>query len=283
MKYVLVTGASSGIGYASVQFLLDKGYYLFGSVRKKEDAERLKQAFPTNFTPLVFDVTQSEEIATAFQQINEIVGTDGLSALVNNAGIAVAGPLEYIPMEKIRYQFEVNVLGLMEVTKTFLPLLGARENHQGAAGKIINISSVSGIFTSPFAGLYCASKFAVESFSDALRRELFIHGIDVVVIQPGPIKTPIWEKTQASTNLYQDTPYAPILKALAPRLRRSEKEALEVEAVAKRVYDALSLKRPKTRYIVAKNAFFLRHIIKLIPDRLLDRLVINGLKKWMDN
>lgn len=281
MNFVLLTGASTGIGYASANYLINKGYFVFGSVRNEADADRLEQDFPENFKALVFDVRDEAAIDAARRVVEEHLEGRKLAGLINNAGIAIAGPLAHIPMEKIKLQFDVNVIGLMAVTKAFLPLLGAQKPVLSKPGKIINISSVSGINTTPIAGLYCASKFAVESFSDALRRELFIYGIDVIVLQPGPIKSEIWEKTRAVKEDYLDTDYGPIMEGLSLRINESEARAMPAEAVAKRVFDALRLKRPKTRYIIAKNAWLLKFVANFLPDRWVDQVVFMSLKKYI--
>ena len=281
MEYVLVTGASTGIGYAIAQLLIDKGYFVFGSVRKEEDADRLKQDFGSKqFEALLFDVRDSAAIQQAVTIVEAELNGQSLSGLINNAGIGVIGPLAHIPMEDIRLQFDVNVIGLLDVTKAFLPLLGARMPVLEKPGKIINVSSVAGINTTPIAGLYSASKFAVESISDALRRELFLYGIDVIVLQPGPIKTPIWDKTRAVQDAYLDTDYGPILKGLSLRLEESAAKAMDPMAVAQRAYQALQLKRPKTRYIIAKNAWMLKLMSKFVPDRVVDRIIFRTLKKF---
>ena len=280
MDHVLITGASTGIGYASVKYLLEQGYFVFGSVRSEEDAKRLEAEFGTFFQALCFDVTDEAAVHRAKEQLVAQLGGRGLAGLVNNAGIAIAGPLAHIPMEQIKWQFDVNVIGLIQVTKAFLPLLGTDKSLSEKPGRIINISSVSGINTTPIAGLYSASKFAVESLSDALRRELFIYDIDVIVLQPGPIKTPIWEKTKAGKDDYADTDYAAIMAGLAKRLAESEAKAMETEAVAKRVHDALRLRKPKTRYIIARNGWILPLVAKFLPDRVVDRIIFRTLAKY---
>ena len=179
-KYVVVTGTSTGIGHASAAELIAHGYHVFGSVRNEADGERLQAELGPAFAPLVFDVTDSDAVYSAAEAVEDVLGDDNLVGLVNNAGIAVAGPLMDIEMDKVRHQFEVNVLGVLTVTQAFLPLLGACEDASEPPGRIVNISSVSGHTAYPFLGPYCASKHALEAFSDSLRRELLLYGVDVI-------------------------------------------------------------------------------------------------------
>ena len=193
-RYALITGVSTGIGYESLKALIGKGYYVYGSVRTQGDADRLKEEFAQGFTPLIFDVTDQEGVDRAVTQVTADIGDKGLSCLVNNSGIAIAGPLQHQSIGDFENQFQVNVIGLMKVTQAFLPLLGVRENHPVQAGRIINISSEAGKFAQPFAGAYVGSKHAVEGLSHSLRRELLIYGIKVIIVGPGAVKTPIWHK-----------------------------------------------------------------------------------------
>ncbi len=280
MKNVLITGVSSGIGYASVQYLLKQGYKVFGSVRKEADAKRLSKTFDTNFHPLVFDVCDDQAIQHALQKVKSTIGDQGLAGLVNNAGIAVNGPLQHIPIEKIAHQFDVNCLGLIRVTQAFLPFLGASKNSSLPPGKIINISSVAGRFANPFMAPYCASKHAVEAISDSLRRELLIYGIDVVVIQPGPIKSDIWEKVQATKDDYMDTDYAPLLAQIGNMVSQAEKKALPAVTIAKRIHHILTAKRTKTRYIIAHNKLSFSLMQKLVPDRVIDFFLKKEIQKF---
>ncbi len=190
MKAILITGVSSGIGYGAAKEFASHGYQVFGSVRKQEDAKRLKAELGSNFMPLFFDVTDSKALRHAAQQVQSIVGNRGLTGLINNAGIATSGPLIHQPLDEIRWQFEVNVIGLIAVTQAFLPLLKARRSPASKTSRIINISSVGGKIASPFIGAYAGSKYAIEGMSHSLRRELQLHDIDVIIIGPGAVKTP---------------------------------------------------------------------------------------------
>ena len=194
MEYVLVTGVSTGIGFDIVRYLINRGYHVLGSVRKEADIIKLNAAFPDNYTCLQFDVTKKEEIIAALPIVKKALNGQALAGLVNNAGLASGGPLQLMDDDKFRYQMEVNLFGVRNVTNVFLPLLGAYKGFTGKSGKIIMISSISGIFNTPFNGAYCVSKHAVESMAEVYRRELMLYGIDVVSIQPGPIQSDLWDK-----------------------------------------------------------------------------------------
>ncbi len=278
MKNVFITGASTGIGYDAVRELVAHGYRVFGSVRKTADAERLQLTFGELFTPLVFDVTDSEGVKTAVSTLQQHIGRAGLTALVNNAGIAVPGPIKHLPIAQFRHQFEVNLFGLLDVTQACLPLLGAVKNASHPPGRIINISSVSGRITYPFMASYAASKHALEALSDALRRELLIYGVDVVVIEPGSVKTPIWDKAeQLDVSLYDQTDYAPILAAMQKLFVRQGQAGLPVELVSRTIREAIEAKRPKTRYVLARKYLSGWLIPRLLPDRWLDRIMAKRL------
>ena len=195
MKQVVITGVSTGIGHASAKTLIEGGFRVFGSVRNRADADRLQQEFGEMFVPLLFDVTDEAAVQGEAAKVGEQLGTETLDGLVNNAGIEVAGPLPYLPTDQFRHQLEVNLVGPFIVTKAFLPLLGADPARNGKPGRVVNISSVSGKIAGPFSGAYAASKFGLEGFSESLRRELFLFGIDVIIIGPGAVVTPIWQKS----------------------------------------------------------------------------------------
>lgn len=280
MQYVLITGASTGIGYTSVKYLLDEGFFVFGSVRKMSDAEKLEKDFGKNFKALIFDVIDETAIKNAVPIVEKIVGENGLIGLVNNAGIAVSGPMQAVTTEQLRYQLDVNVLGVHRVTNSFLHLLGATENCNHEPGRIIQISSVNGILSPPFTGPYAASKFALEAISDALRREMVLFGVKVIVIQPGPIKTPIWEKALSNKEAdYADTPYARILSKRAKSLKKIEADAIPAEEVAKLIYKSIVLKNPKTRYLVAKKSWQFK-LFSMLPDKWMDNATTKAMKKY---
>src|SRR5690606_7879549 len=190
MKHILITGISSGIGYAAARDLISHGYHVFGSVRREEDAQRLRDELGPGVTPLLFDVTDHSAIESAVAQMTEALNGQNLTALVNNAGITTPGPLLHMSLHEFRQQFEVNLFGLLDVTQQVAPLLGARPDAPQLPGRIINIGSVSGKVAYPCMGAYAASKHALEALSDALRRELMLYGVDVILIEPGTVNTP---------------------------------------------------------------------------------------------
>ena len=271
MKYAVITGASTGIGFASASMFVENGFHVYGSVRSEEDADRLRKSLGPMFSPLLFDVTDHEAIQEASREVANTMGSTGhLAALVNNAGIAVNGPLEHLPIDRIRQQFEVNITGLMGVTQAFLPLLKPRDGRP--SGRIINIGSISGIIASPFTGAYAASKHALEGLTDALRRELLVYDIPVVLIQPGPIRTEIWHKARESENPWIDTAYGPILKNRDRVIDRTEESALPVERVASVVYQSAVARKPRLRYLIDRSPWRIR-MAQLMPASWIDRMV----------
>ena len=199
MKTILITGVSTGIGKSCAKLLSSNNYKVFGTVRNNKDAEKLKKELGEFFYPIIMDVTNEESIYSAKKTIEENIPNKQLDILINNAGIALGGPIKYIDVDMFRKQFEVNLFGVVAVTNAFLELLGATKenNHQG---KIIMISSISGKRSYPFCSPYVASKHALEGFSDCIRKELMLYGVDVVLIEPGPVKTAIWDKAPPPDN-----------------------------------------------------------------------------------
>ncbi len=271
-KVVVVTGTSTGIGLATVKTLAQAGYTVFGTVRKTADGEQFADL--PNATPLLMDVTDYDSIQAAAELVRAKLPPDvGMVGLVNNAGIAVSGPLQYVPLEAVRTQFEVNVLGLLAVTQAFLPLL----QNGTSPGRIINISSIAGRVTSPFLGVYSASKYAVEALSDALRRELMPFRVKVVIVEPGPIATPIWRKDTAGTiNRYSETPYGPLVKRIGRYFVKQGATGLPAATVGNLILSILQNPNPKTRYLITpdKLSFWLG---RLMPDKWLDRMVFKQL------
>src|SRR5215510_4870930 len=194
MKSVVITGVSTGIGWGTTKVLIQKGFRVFGSVRKTQDAERLSKEFGANFIPLIFDVTDEAAVQAGARQVQEQLNGETLFGLVNNAGIAVPAPLIHQSTDDFRHQLEVNLVSVLIVTKAFVPLLGSDRSLTGNPGRIINMSSVGGKRGGPFLGAYVTSKHGLEGFSETLRRELMLYGIDVIIIGPGAIATPIWDK-----------------------------------------------------------------------------------------
>lgn len=273
MKTILITGVSSGIGFETVRFLIDKGYYIFGSVRKADDKVKLESDFPRNFTCLKFDVARKEEVVAAFDQVKSILNGKPLFGLVNNAGLSVGGPMNLLDDEKFRQQMEVNLFGVRNVTNVFLPLLGATKGYKGQPGKIINNSSLAGVFNTPFNGAYCVSKHAVESLGEIYRRELMLYGIDVVSIQSGPIESQIWTKNIGIFDEFADSDYSEMLKKAETIMENAQKDALPAVVISKLIYKILNSKNPNTSYIVNKNKLLTTILVKYLPSRFVDRLL----------
>ena len=274
MKFILVTGSSTGIGYSAVKHLIDSGYCVFGSVRKEEDASRLQLDFGDKFTPLIFDVTNEEEISRSVDIVKTKLGSKGkLVSIVNNSGIALGGPIQYLPTDVYRKQFEVNLFGVVNVTRAYLKLLGA---HKGSShqGRVVMISSVSGKRSYPFVSPYTASKHALEAFSDSLRREMMLYGVKVVIIEPGPIKTPIWDKTPSvEDNPFLGTDYESALrKFYGQMVTKGKHEGLPVDRVGKLIEKVITIKNPKTRYVITGRKWLDFILPGILPDRMLDRL-----------
>jgi NAD(P)-dependent dehydrogenase (short-subunit alcohol dehydrogenase family) len=265
---VLVTGASSGIGEATALHLKELGFDALAAVRKDEDAERLALS---GLRTVRIDVTDSDSIAAS----RAALGDGPLAGLVNNAGIAVAAPLEFLPIDQFRHQLEVNLVGQLAVTQTFLPALRA------GRGRIVNVSSIGGRVALPILGAYHASKFALEAVSDTLRRELLSQGVDVVVIEPGGVKTPIWRKgDELGTKLFADTPpeaarlYGRMIEVVRKRSTKIATETgIEPREVAEAIGHALTAKRPRARYLVGRDAQMRAPVAAVLPARLMDRLV----------
>jgi len=275
VKSIVVTGVSSGIGYGTAKEFAEHGYRVFGSVRKEEDAGRLKAELGTSFTPLLFDVTNREAVLRAAVQVEETVGGAGLTGLINNAGTALAGPLMHQPLDEVRQQFEVNVFGLISVTQAFLPLLGAKKAPAHKPGRIVNISSVSGKVAEPFLSAYVGTKHAVEGISDSLRRELLLYGIDVIVIRPGAVKTAIWEKGAAPviSGGYAQTDYAGPLGRFQGYAERLASNGYSPETFGGFVRKVFEAKRPRIRYAIVPGRFTDWTVPTSLPGRWLDRLI----------
>ncbi len=269
---VVVTGVSTGIGWGAVKVLTARGFHVFGSVRQSADAERLKTEFGDAFTPLLFDVTDEAAVRESAQQVAAALDGATLAGLVNNAGIAVAGPLLYLPVEEWRQQLEVNLTGVVIATQAFAPLLGAGETRQGRPGRIVNISSVGGRNANPFMAPYCTSKFGLEGLSESLRRELLPFGVDVVVVAPGAVATPIWAKAdETDTRRYAGTVYAPALERLRQYMLTIGKSGLPPEAIGEAIHTALTAARPKVRYVVSPSPVQVL-MTEILPKRTLDRI-----------
>jgi NAD(P)-dependent dehydrogenase (short-subunit alcohol dehydrogenase family) len=272
---VLVTGASSGIGEATASHLASLGFRVFAGVRKDEDAERLRE----HATPVKLDVVDEQTIASARRKV-DAAAPDGLAGLVNNAGVSVSGPVEFIPLEELRRQLEVNVVGQVAVTQAFLPAI------RKARGRIVNVSSVGGRVALPLMAPYNASKFALEAVSDSLRREVRQFGIHVAVVEPGAIRTRIWEKgTAAADDLMEKVPeeaeelYGELVRALRAQADQAAERGLEPIEVARVIEQALTAKRPRTRYMVGRDAKLRARLADVLPDRTFDALIHRTLSR----
>jgi NAD(P)-dependent dehydrogenase (short-subunit alcohol dehydrogenase family) len=266
-RSVLVTGASTGIGEVIARRLDARGWRVFAGVRADADAARLREGATPALTPVTLDVADPGQVAAAAARVREAAG-GRLDGLVNNAGIAVGGPLEFVPLDAVRRQFEVNVVGLLAVTQAALPLL--RE----ARGRIVNIGSIAGRATAPLVGPYGASKHAVEAFTDALRLELHDAGIEVSVVEPGAVRTPIWRKgLEAHARARETLPpralalYGERLDLFAKLLAMNDRRGVDPGLVADAVVHALEARRPRTRYLVGTDARIRAAMRWLLPDR----------------
>jgi NAD(P)-dependent dehydrogenase (short-subunit alcohol dehydrogenase family) len=276
MRAVVITGASSGIGEACARRLAGAGFQVFAGVRNEADGERLRG---NGIEPLRIDVTDADSIAAAARQVAEAVGSAGLAGLVNNAGIAMPGPIEHQPIEDFRRQIEVNLVGQVAVTQAFLPLLRI------AKGRIVNMGSIGGRVAVPLLGAYAAAKFALEGVTDSLRRELRPWGMQVAIIEPGTIATPIWDKgiDEADDVVERMGPeaaerYRGLIGVVKVASQDGAKNGLPPDAVAKAVEHALTARRPKTRYLVGREAKSRGMLARVVPDRLMDAAIARVMK-----
>lgn len=277
MRSVVVTGASTGIGWATAKVLIGRGYRVFGSVRKQADADRLKGEFGANFTPLMFDVTDEAAVLAAARQVREALNGETLAGLVNNAGIAVAGPVLELPADEFRRQMDINVIGPVIATQAFGPLLGSDLSLKGPKGRIVMISSVAGKNGNPLSAPYSASKHAVEGLSESLRRELMLFGIDVIIVAPGAVKTPIWSKAeQIDLSVYKNSPYFPALNKIMAFMLKLGETGLPAERIGEVVLEALTAAKPRVRYQVTPDP--VRHMMQAtLPKRAVDRIIAKRL------
>jgi NAD(P)-dependent dehydrogenase (short-subunit alcohol dehydrogenase family) len=265
-RLALVTGASTGIGRASALHLAGLGFHVLAGVRDPADA-------PGGLEPLRLDVTSEEDVAAAAERVG-----GELHALVNNAGIAISGPVEVVPLDEWRRIVEINLLGQVAVTRALLPaVLRAR-------GRVVNMSSIGGRVANPLFGPYSATKFALEAVSDALRREVAAHGVKVVSIEPGGIKTPIWEKglddgRRIAAGMPEEAArrYARLIPAVTKVAERLGREGLPPEAVAEVVGKAVTARRPRARYVVGRDAKIQAIAARLLPDAAMDALIRRAL------
>ncbi|MEA2864782.1 MAG: hypothetical protein QOC84_2738 [Bradyrhizobium sp.] len=277
MKSVVITGASTGIGWATAKLLLDRGFRVFGSVRKQSDADRLKAEFGANFIPLVFDVTDEAAVLAAAREVRAALGGETLAGLVNNAGIAVGGPVLELATGEFRRQMDVNVIGPIISTQAFGPLLGSDPSLKGPKGRIVMISSLAGKNGNPLMSAYSASKHAIEGLSESLRREMMLFGIDVVIVAPGAVKTPIWGKTDdVDYSAYDNSPFFPALQRIRKFMLQLGESGLPAEKIAEVIAEALTSASPKVRYQIAPDP--VRQLVTaILPKRMVDRIIARRL------
>lgn len=278
-KAVVITGASTGIGAACAIHLDRSGFLVFAGVRRMQDGTELRQRGSQRLIPLLLDVTDVESIRKAQVIVSDQVGRGGLYGIINNAGIAVVGPLEAVPIADLRRQLEVNLIGQVAVTQAFLPLI------RKARGRVVMMGSIAGRTAMPLMGPYAASKFALEAITDALRLEVRQWGIQVSIVEPGAIATPIWEKSgrdatdlEAATRPELRDLYGALICSVRAIVRQAAERAIPAEVVAKSVENALTATRPKTRYLVGIDAKLRALMAKLLPDRISDQVLAWVLK-----
>jgi NAD(P)-dependent dehydrogenase (short-subunit alcohol dehydrogenase family) len=268
-RNVVVTGASTGIGAACARYLDERGFRVFAGVRKQADAKRIAALGSARLEPLSLDVTEAESIAEAARSVEAALEGAGLAGLVNNAGVSVDVPLECVDIGALRHQLEVNSIAPVVVTQAFLPLL------RRARGRVVNVSSVNGRVASPFSGPYCMSKFALEAFTDCLRQELADWGMHVASVQPGSIDTAMWDKarrydwTDEASEQDLDL-YGKAYQAFRKFEEQTASSAVPCEAVSRAIFHALTAGRPRTRYLVGRDAQLYGRLPQIVPDRLLD-------------
>lgn len=281
LQSVVVTGASTGIGKACTLWMDRLGWRVFAGVRRQADADTLRQEGSARLHPIFVDVTDAESIAAAAKEVTEHVGADGLHGLVNNAGMAFGGVLEFMPPEHLRRQLEINVVGQLAMAQPLIPLL------RQTRGRIVNMSSMAGYSATPIMGAYSASKFALEAVSDALRLELRPWGIHVALIEPGEIDTPIWQKSLKLVKEWLAAYPPEAHKLYGPLIDKAIKSVesaggTPADAVAKDVAHALTAAKPRVRYIVGRDAQ-MRRWIERLPDGLRDRLIASQMPKYGQN
>jgi NAD(P)-dependent dehydrogenase (short-subunit alcohol dehydrogenase family) len=274
VRSAVITGASTGIGRATALWLDARGWRVFAGVRKEADADSLRGEGSERLTPLMLDVTDATQIAAAAERVAGEVGEAGLDGLVNNAGIAVPGPLEALPIDDFRRQVEANLTAHVAVTQAMLPAI------RRARGRIVFITSIGGLIAFPMFGAYHAAKFGLEAVGDVFRRELRPWGISVSVVEPGSIATPIWDRGLEEADVFlaqasddQRELYAKPIAAYREVARRTEARAIPPEKVAETIEHALSARRPRTRYLVGTDAKVQARLRHVIPARILDRVI----------
>lgn len=277
---VVITGASSGIGKACALYLDSRGWRVFAGVRKAADGEALAKAASPRLSPLILDVTDAKTVSDAATQVEKALGDVALIGIVNNAGIGTGGPVEFLDPSELRRQMDVNLVGPLTVIQAFMPMI------RRGRGRIVNVSSVGGKVATPFVGPYCASKFALEALSDSLRAELKPWGIEVSLVEPGAVKTAMFEKARSTVDdVLGVLPaegaryYGNEIEAMRGLIASQERVAVSAEAVARVVEHALIARRPRTRYLVGRDAKLMAFFHWLLPDRAFDRLLATTMRR----
>lgn len=278
-KNVLITGGTGGIGKATSELLVKAGYRVIATVRREEDGRKLFREISGNFSYVTMDLANAESIQAAFRQVESKIKPEGLTALINNAGISVSGALEYLALDEIEKQFQINTFSPIRVIQAFLPLL------KKSRGKIISVSSLAGRFTTPYAAPYCASKAAFEAMSDALRLELRHYGISVSILQPGPVKTALWEKTENQVlDFIEKMPetgkvtYGEDFKNIVEGSKKSLVYAQTPEYIAGVIRGIIEAKKPKPRYPTSAMVRIMMLILRLLSDDARDKMIKQMMK-----
>lgn len=275
MRSVLVTGASTGIGRATALRLDAAGWRVHAGVRREEDAEALREAASGALQPLFLDVTDAQQVAAAGEALAG-AGAE-LGGVVNNAGVAIPGPLETIPLDDFRRQLEINLTGQVAVTQAVLPAIRA------GGGRVVFVSSIGGRMALPLTGAYHAAKFGIEAVGDVFRQELRPWGIPVSIIEPGSIDTPIWERGEraadevGSRSPRQEELYGRMIERYREAVRKTAERGIPPEKVAKAIEHALSARRPRTPYLVGVDARLQARLKAVLPARLVDRMIARAM------
>ena len=279
MKSIVITGTSTGIGYASSKLFIENGYQVFGSVRNEADADKVSSELGSNFIALIFDVTDEAAVKNSVKIVEDQIDDQKLTGLINNAGLGVIGTIQSLSAEQFKYQFDVNVLGVFHCCQAYLDLLGADKNRKGDPGKIINISSISGEIGMPFMSAYNMSKFGLEGFSEGIRRELLMYGIDVVVIAPGPVKTPIWKKINQKDEVkrYDNSDFRESVSRAMKMTEKMEQAGCEPSVIAERALSIIENSKNKTRYRIDPTRIQ-NIMLQLFPKRVADRMIAKRMK-----
>lgn len=277
-SFILITGASSGIGESAAAALVKAGYHVVAGVRSRSDVERLSVRLGPSVHPVILDVTDALGMEKARSDVETLLGDDPLVAIINNAGIAIHGAVLYIPLEEWEKQFDINVFGVVRTTQTFFPLLvRQKKNSDRHPRRIINISSVSGLFASPFLGPYCASKFALEALSDSLRRELFMYDVEVILIEPGNIQSLIWEKAKKAKSWFGPE-YESVLALKDKIIDSNISGSLPSSVTDKAILHAVGAKKVKNRYLLLPKKWkFI--LIRMLPAAWIDHMIRSKLSK----